>query len=232
MSLNENQKRLYNLHLQTFKRHQNKPFQKRLNFDDFESEKPEDYLWLQKLDNLLTSHPQINQKLYFEAPYRIYEDQDYFNLNYYTSQAGIRAYILLLKEMDDQSPDNDFQIEFIRDSLEFIKQYCIENKIELSKYLQHIESITYVWAVHLAEHKISPFVIIGFKYFNIPVYDYIFSMPEDERNMLIGEFAINFKIYEKRLNESKKAKRLITEGIKIISQKINHCLQSKECLVN
>jgi hypothetical protein len=224
MPLTENQQKLYNLHLQSYKRHQNKPYRIRENFDNFEKEKPEEYSWLQKLDQLFTSHPQLNVKLFFEAPYRLYDDEDYYSLNFYISHAAIKTYTTYLKQLEDQSPDNSFQLEFIKDSLEFIKNYCLEQKINLVQYLEKIEQVTYMWAVHIAEHKISPYAIIGFRYFNIPIYDKIFDMPADERDMLISDLANNYRIYENRLENTKTAKIFVIRGISIISQIINNKL--------
>jgi len=226
MSITENQKRLYNLHLQISRRHQEKPYRLRENFDNFAKEKPEEYLWLQKLDAFLTIHPQINVKLFFTAPYHIYDDQDYFSLNYFVSQSAIKAYTLYLKEIHDQSPDSPFQLEFIKDSLTFLKDYCIEQKIDLLQYLNKMEGITYMWTVHLAEHKISPYIIIGLKYFQLPVHDLIFSIPDDEREMLIADLAKAYLLYTTRLDNSTQAKKLTIEGIKIISQHITKHLQS------
>jgi hypothetical protein len=231
MSITENQKRIYNLHLKISRSSQKKPYRLRENFETFEKEKPEEYLWLQKIDHLFTSHPQINEKLFLSAPYHLYDDEEYFSLNYYTSQAAIKAYTTYLKQISDKSPDSPFQLEFMKDSLEFLKGYCIEHHIDLVQYLKKIEQVTYIWSVHLAEHKISPYVIIGFKYFNIPIYDTIFSIPEDEREMLISELANNYRIYQNRLDNSELAKKFLIAGINIISQGIIKHLQSSTSVV-
>lgn len=231
MDINENQRNIYNLHLQTYRRFQNKPYKLRENFDDFDINKPEEYLWLQKIDQLFRTHPQINKKLFFEAPYRLYEDQTYFSLNYYTSQKAIKSYTLYLKQINEQLPDNEFQLEFMKDSLVYIKKYCIEKKIDLVQYFDMIEQVTYSWAVHLAEHQVSPYVIVCFTFFNIPVYDKIFDMSVDERIMLIPEFADNYSLYKKRLLESNKAKKFLMNGIKLISENINRSLTTTKTVI-
>lgn len=226
MSITEEQKRIYNHHLSTYKRHQNKPYTLRANFDEFEKEKPEEYVCLVKLESFFNNHDHVNRKLYFDAPYRIYEDRDYFDLCYYTSQAAIKCYTLYLKQLNEQSIDAPSQIEFIKDTLTFIKDYCILHRLPLLQYLNFKENLTFTWATHIAEHKTSIYVIQGFDYFNFRIYDHMFEMQPDERELLLENIVENYATYKAKLDSSKLAKKLIIEGLKIIDKSINESLKS------
>jgi len=217
---------IYNLHLSTYKKHQNKPFKYRINFDDFETERAEDNSYLMKLERILNSNPQINWKLYFHAPYEIYNDKEYFSLQFYTTMAAIKTYNLYTKQLNARSPDNDVQLEFIKESLRFIKEFCITHKIGLNNYLTYREFVTLSWATHIAEYKVSPYAILGFEIFGVFVYDILFNMAGDERDLLIEDFVTYFNLYKSNYDKSKIAKVFIRNGLKKINNNINDYLKS------
>lgn len=226
MPVTKEQQKIYNQHLSSYRRHQNKPYTLRENFDDFEKEKPEDYVNLMKLERIFNQHSQLNRRYYFEAPYKIYPDKDYFNLQFYTTMAAIKTYSLYMKQINAASPDSPDQMYYINDSLIFIRNFCIENNITLSQYLAFRKYLALSWATHLADHNISIYVFLGFDYLNLSVYDMFFNMPEDERELLLGDIIENYPIYKDNLNKSKHAKHLVIEGLKGINKYIKNNLKS------
>lgn len=225
MPLTEDQKRIYNHHLSTYKRYQQKPYTLRQKFDEFQEENPEHYNALVKLESFFKNHQQVNRKLFFDAPYEIYEDCDYFDLAYYTTQKAIKCYTVYLKQLNTQSVDTPSQLQFIKDTLSLIKEYCIEHKITLVQYMSFKDGLTFAWASHIASNQTSFYVILGFNYFNFNVFDHMFEMPDDERTMLLGNIVENYLIYKTKLDDSKSAKRLVIEGLKTIEKSINKHLQ-------
>lgn len=222
--LNELQKNLYNMHLATTRSHQNKPFTIRKNFDDFETEKPEDYVNLLKIEQLVKSC-NLNVKNYFKAPYQTYKDVEYFDLQFYTTQKAIKCYTIQINLLKSTLPDEKEQLTFIKDSLIFLKEYCIENNISLGSYFKQESGLSPTWATHLVTYKTSIYLIIGFELLGCNIYDMMHSMHPDDREMYLGNIQENYPKYRKHINESKIAKRLIVEGINkidgIIKEKIN-----------
>jgi hypothetical protein len=225
--LTEFQKQIYNIHLASYKKRQKKPYKLRENFEGFEQEHPEETLTLMRLERFFQNYSGINPKLFFNAPYIVHEDLEYKNLHYYNSQAAIKSYNLYLKLIEAATPDSDFQLEYINDSLKFIRDFCIEHKITLVNYMYFKEGITYSWAVHLAQHKVSFFVILGFCIFNIPIHDHIYDMPEDELDMLLGDLPKNYAQFKDQLETSTKARSYVFNGLRLIEKDINDHLQSK-----
>ena len=217
---------IYNMHMSCYRKRLNKPYKYRTKFEEFETSKPEEYSYMMKLERILNSNPQINWRLYFHAPYEIYKGKEYFNLQFYTTMAAIKPYNLYTKQLNAKLPDNDMQLHFIKDSLKFIKNFCNEQKISLSDYLRYREFVTLSWATHIAECKVSPYVIIGFELFGVFVYDVLFNMAEDERELLIGDFATDFNLYKTNYNNSKIGKTFIIKGLKQINININEYLKT------
>jgi hypothetical protein len=224
--ITENQKRIYNQHLSTYKHHQNKPYTLRENFDEFAEKDAEHYQCLIKLDNFFYNHKYVNRKLFFDAPYVIYEDREFFDLCFYNSQAAIKCYTLYIKQLEEQSPDGKSQLEFISDSLKFIRDYCIERKVHLIDYFKLNDCITSQWGIDFVANNVSIYVLLGFEYFNIPIKDMMIGMPQEERELFFENALNNYALYKEKLGNSKKAKKLVIEGIKAIDKNINENLQS------
>ena len=228
MELSDNQKNIYNLHLSTSRIQRNKPYKIRQNFDGFAEEHPEDYKNLLRIERLFTTCSAVNRKVFFRAPYLLYSDKDYFDLKYFSTQAAIKAYNVLLKEYEEQSPDSSSQIEFIKESLFYIRDYCISNNITLGKYIGNEKNeISPPWAVDIVSNNISIYVLIGFEYFGISIKNLIeYNIPEDEREMFFGNYFKDYLLYQVRLNNSTKAKKLVFEGIKNITKNIEKQLKN------
>lgn len=202
---------LYNTYLYTSRVSRDKPFSPRKDFTKFD---PQDEVLLKRINNLLTKYPHIKAIDYFKAPYQLYPDQDYFDLQYFSSMKGVAAYSLYQKSLRELPPDSDYQLEQIKNSLHFIAKYCIEHKIPVSQYTSAKTGITYDWMKHLKSYQISIYSLMEFS----DVYDKIMHIPEDERELFLGELGKYYLGYKTKYVKSEIAKQLVTEGIKRISK--------------
>jgi len=205
--ISDNLKKIYNTYLVTSRKSRNKPFKLRENFEDFEAKI--EYSVLIKLEHFFRRFPLVNMEAYFKAPYELWQDKDFFALDFYTTPVATRAYTLYKKQLLEQSPDNDANLEHIRQSLMFISKYCVTNKITLEQYFVQQSGVTYDWMKHVRQNLVSPYVVFGFT----GVDDLLYRTPEDEKDLLLGEFADKFYIYKQKYNESKLAKQLVVQGL-------------------
>ena len=85
----------------------------------------------------------------------MYHDDDAFDLKFYTTPKATRMYGLYVKKKDDESPDSEDQIGFIKSSLLFIYQHCKENQIDLDQYLQNKSGDVSMFILHLREKNLQ-----------------------------------------------------------------------------
>ncbi len=209
--MNQLEKNIYNKYLVVTRSKQNKPFTLRKDFHDFEESTS--YSYVHKLSSFFIRFPQIDPQQYFEAPFKIYPDEEYFDLKFYSSQKAIKAYSLYMQQLQDQMPDDPAQLEFIKKSLRFIAAYCNENKIKFLEYINHKQGVTYAWMQHYKKHSISIYSLFGFE----GLQNTINSIPQDEINLLLGNVEDIYR-YMIRYHKSVDAKHLVTEAIKRISK--------------
>ena len=81
---------IYNKYLAISRLMLKKPFKLRKDFKGFENTK--NYLYVQKLANLFNRNPEIDLQLFFEAPFKIYKDESYFDLKFYNSRKALKVY--------------------------------------------------------------------------------------------------------------------------------------------
>jgi len=220
--INENEKRIYNLYLSVSRSSRNKPYSLRKNFDEFE--KDTDYVPLKRVCNFFNKFPQIKPYLYFKAPFVVWGSVEYFPLVFFSSQKAIKSYTIYFKQLQEQSPDSNEQLEFIKESLKFIALFCIKNKIHLNDYPTFKQGSTFSWMKHVKEHNISIYPIFGF----FGVLDIISSIPEDEKELLLSDIAENIVVYKTRFIQSKEAQQLIKDGMQCINKVIENDLNKKD----
>jgi hypothetical protein len=219
--LTEIQKSIYNTHLATSRQNQNKPFTIRKDFENFETQKPEEYSYLLKIEQLIKSC-NLNLKVYFKSPYTIYKDTPYFDLQFYTTQKAIKCYTIYIRLMQNKLPDDKDQLEFIKDSLVFIKDFCIEKNIFLRDYFNFKIGETPAWALHLITYKISIYLLIGLELLNFNIRQFFSELCPDDREMYLGDIDKLYPKYKQNILNSKMAKPLILKGINKIEGLIAH----------
>jgi len=219
--INEKEKDLYNTYLAVSRSTRNKPFSIRKNWDGFESSK--EYLYIKKIYNFLLQFPQIKPQLYFKAPYMLYEDADFIDLQFFCTQKAISAYSTYLRQLQEESPDSKHHIEFIKDSLRFIGMFCIKKNIPLEAYSTYSEATTYTWMKHVKEHNVSIYVMFNFS----DIFNVIRGTPNDELDLLLGSIAVGLAGYKNKYDMSKEARRIVKEGFNRIVPIINKSIRKE-----
>lgn len=232
MPLSEFEKRVYNNFLSSYKKNKKEPFKYRKNFDTFEEDEPEKTVFLRKVSDLLLNYKNINPSLFFDAPYHFFKNGGYFDLKFYSEYKAIKVYLNYLKEIEAMSPDSDVQLRYIVDSLNFIRDYCIEKNISLPMYLDYKDGIIYAWLNHLLTHKISFYVFIGFEKFNSALIDYLYNMPVDEIEYFAKDYIDKYNLYKMKIKDSKIAKNLISTGLDKVKKSLESNLNKQENVVN
>lgn len=184
-SLTDLEKLLYNKHLSTYRRLKNKPFKFKKNFTDIEN--TDKHKHLTRIATLFKKHRELNIDVYFEAPYKLYPDVEYFGLDYYSTLRAVRSYTLYKKTLFLQDPDS--QLEDVKDSLSFITKFCIQQKILLHQYPFFRQTDTFAWLTHYKENKINIYSIMEFS----NVVSSVQTLAEDIQRMFVKDFVEQFK---------------------------------------
>lgn len=216
MTITETQKQIYNLYLRAFRVNNNKPFRAKKNFKDVESD-IETLSHLQKIEKVFKKYPAFFNKTYFDAPYKIYDDdKKYYSLKFYGSQKGITTCIAYYKTLLQSDPGE--QLEHLRDSYKFIAEFCEERNLLLEMYCRECSVSQNDCLMHLKEHKISWYAI-----FSVPgFYELLKSLPVDEFELYYGS-NISLDYLYNRYQSSEVARNYCAE----LKRKISSYLQKK-----
>lgn len=199
---------IYNTYLSVSRGAKNKPWKPRKDFDGFE--KTENGVLCIRLELFFKRFPQINPKEFLLAPYKIYKDEDYFDLNFYLTQKAIKCYTILQKQKVEESPDSKDQIESILQSVKFVAGKLLNDKIDFATYYTRKNGYTYGVITDYAKGNINLYFLLA-----LPGFDAIFdSMPEQDKELYFKSFYKDVVKYKMRLNNSEKAKKLINESFK------------------
>lgn len=216
--ISDETKEYYNMYLAVSRSSRNKPFTLRKNWDNFDG--TEDHLHATRMAKFFQQFPQIKARTFFKAPYELYKDINHIEIKFFTTQKAIGAYTVYMRQMQEESPDSEHHIEFIKNSLRYIGMFCIKNKIPLEKYHTHSGGSTYSWMKHVKEHNISIYVMFYFP----DIFGIIRSTPNDELDLLLGNVAIGLASYKNRYDTSKEARRVIKEGFKRVKGVVDKAL--------
>jgi hypothetical protein len=214
---NTDTKHLYNTYLRISRKKQNKPFKLRSNWDGFEE--TEAYLPLLKLKSFFDRNEIVNIEDFFCAPYEVYQEAAFYDLNFYNTMSAIKVYNIYINKKNSLEPDHDIQIESILRGIKFIKNFCIERKMPLQDYLNYKESSAVInsFIVHLKEKNISIYNLFAFKEF-----DKVFSKVDYKTlKFIFNDFLSKISIYRSKFYGSKKGKSISLQGLKIIDKEIN-----------
>lgn len=216
MCVKELEKRIYKSYLTCLSNNGYKHlFDNALNINSEDKDK------LKKLSAFFKNHSHINIDMFINAPFKVYSNKKDYNLDFFIDPIALKTYFLYLNLLDDQSADSKDNLFFIKKSLLFIQNFCIEKKITLKTYLNYSDSVTYNWCLHLLNNEISIYNILGFSYFGINIYMLINQLPMDEKELFLNQYNDNISNYMTKLNDSKKAKLLLLRGYKKIKKNID-----------
>lgn len=194
--MTELEKRIYNKHMAISRSVRNKAYRLRGNFEGFEDDAK--YPYIKKLAIFFSRYPEVNMDLYFKAPYKLYLDVDYFDLQYFASPRAIKTYTIYKQELDKLSPEQ--HLEDVKNSLNFIGKYCISNKIQFDDYICHNNGgIHPVWIYHLKNSDINIYSLM--EYPNI--LEHINDIPEEELRLFFGKNYQDFFTYKTNYLHSK-----------------------------
>lgn len=215
--ISETQKQIYNFYLRAFRVNNNKPYRIRKKFDDFEKEP--DYVYLVNLENFFKKYPHLLKFDFFDAPYKIYDkERKFYDLKYYSSYKGLTSCVAYYKQLLQTKPDE--QLDFIKESLKFITEFCLEKKILLSQYIYYKTIVQNDFLKHIKEHRVCWYLIFGLKY----ALDILHKMEADEFELYFGTDIDLSSMYDQYIN-SKEAKPLIGKGLKKIEEFVSKKLK-------
>ena len=158
LELSQFEEHIYNTYLKTQRQQSNKPYKIRKDFKSLEDHKK---VLLKKLSNFFNKFKHIDVEKFFKAPFFVYKDETYFDLQYYTSLKAIKSYTLFQSQQATLDPDTDEQLTNIQHSLLFLNEYCYTNKILLKDYIATTNSAQPVFLIHIKEHKINFYTLFG-----------------------------------------------------------------------
>jgi hypothetical protein len=170
------QKRIYNSHLAISRKMRDKPFRIRKDFSDLDQSKLDH---LASLERFFNSYQNIKIDDYFSSPYVIFEDDDYFDLEFFLTSKAKKAYSQYMKKIEMDDPDSESSLKRLADSLKFVKNFCKEKGLTLEEYPLYIESSLPNMIEHLKNHHINMYCLHALGVSSIEVenriLDFIFS---------------------------------------------------------
>jgi len=203
---------IYNTYLSVSRGHQNKPWKARKDFEGFD--KTPDGILCVRLDMFFKRFPQINVKDFLLAPYVIYKDEEHFPLNFYLTQKAIACYSLLQSQRAEELPDTDGHVKHILESLKYLATTCINEKITLKQYSSLKTGYTWRCLEDYRNKQINLYVLLS-----LPGFDTMFnSMQAQDKEIYLKTAANDIVKFKMRLNNSDKAKKIITEAFKRINE--------------
>lgn len=165
-----------------------KPFKIKKDFSNLEEEK---VVALQKLSRLFNNYPNLIQEDFFMAPHKLYPDESYYPLEFYTKPKAIKCYTQYRKQLEIQDPDSPDSLRRLAESLKFVVKYCVENDLQLSDYEVNIEKSMPCFVQHLKDHKINYYTL----------HSLTFKKPQIESRILDFIFPDFYEVFQKTKNK-------------------------------
>jgi hypothetical protein len=210
--ISEFEKQIYNNHLVVSRKVKNEPFKIRKDFSNLEEDK---VISLQKLSKLFNSYPNLIQEDFFMAPHKIYPDESYYPLEFYTKPKAIKCYTDYVKQLEIQDPDSPDSLRRLAESLKFVSRYCIENNLQFSEYEINIEGTMPCFVEHLKSHKINYYTL----------HALTFKKPQIESRILdfiFPDFYLVFQQTKNKFFSSSKMKEFAKRATIKLENKINN----------
>jgi hypothetical protein len=202
------EKQIYNTYLSTYKKAQGKPFTYRKKFDDIDESTA---FLLKKLAIFFNNYKAVKLADFFQAPYKIYNEQ-FFDLSFYISPKATKAYTLYQKKIQTENPDNSEILEFTANSLKFIKNFCNSKNINVKDYLNYADGSTPFYMKHLQEHNVNFYSLFGYNDF----HKRFKSIGYELSRFMLGDITDSVDTMYNNFVKSTKNKVLVREGLKKI----------------
>lgn len=210
--LSEIQKNIYNSFLKVTRTVKNKPFRYRKNFESIDSTTE---VILKKLERLFASHSSISYDTFFTAPYKVYNDQEFFDLQFFVTQKAIKCYTTYVKQREIENPDSESAINMSKAACSFIYKFCKSSEITLDKYKNSVEGNIPLPILHLKEHKINYYTLHALYIKNLisPDMKSIFTL-------MFDNFFNTYSATQQKFIKSVRHKSTIRTALKLIEEKL------------
>lgn len=208
--ISEFEKQIYNNHLVASRKANGKPFKLKKDFCNLEEDK---IISLQKLSKFFNNYSNIIQEDFFIAPHKIYQDDAYYSLDFYTTPKAIKCYTQYVKQLEIQDPDSPDSLRRLAESLKFVSRYCVENNLYLDAYELYTEGTMPCFVQHLKDHKINYYTL----------HALTFKKPQIESRILDFIFPDFYLVFQKTKNKffaSSKMKEFAKQAKMIIENKL------------
>ena len=192
------------------------PYQPR---KDFSNISPTIIVQLRKLNSFFCQFPHITVEDFFGAPRELHPDENCPPLQFFITRPAIRAYSLVMKKREDNSPEK--QLDKIKDSFHFIAMFCLKNHIQLDQYLNHKTKSMPTWMQHYREHHVNPYALL-----ELGNIDRFRTMNEEELVFWSGDFFDKIDTYKTRYFTSDRTKALVKEAVRKIKEFLKKELQT------
>ena len=200
--ITEFEKQIYNNHLVASRKAKNEPFKIKKDFSKLDENQ---IMHLQKLSRLFTNYSNLIQEDFFMAPHKIYPDDEYYPLEFFTKPKAIKCYSDYVKQLELQNPDHSDSLKRLAESLKFVSKYCIEKNLLLSDYELNIEGTMPCFVQHLKDHKINYYTL----------HALTFQKPQIESRILdfiFPDFYLVFQQTKNKFYSSKKMKEFAKQA--------------------
>lgn len=218
--LTQLEKLLYNKHLAVSRKLKNKPFKLKQNFSDvLETDK---HKFLKRISTLFIKHKEIDPDIFFSAPYKLYPDVEYFDLEYFSTMRAVKCYTMYKKQILLEDPDS--QLESVKSSLQFIAKFCIDNNMYFHQYPYHRTSDVFTWMKHYKENKINIYSMMEFT----NIFSSVVSLAEDVQKFFVGQFVEQFKELFTKYKNSSHLKPFIKKTLPLLDNFVEKQLTLKK----
>ena len=205
---------IYNTYLRNSRVKRNLPFKKKIDFSGI-ADDPK-YVTLLKLENFFKRNPYINLNDFFEAPYELYRDEKYFDLDFFITQKAVKVYNIFEKKKILLDPDSDLQRSSVISGLEFIYNFCKQNSLQLEQYMEHKTNAISTVFIHLKEKNISIYNCLAFPDFQSTINQHNYEMLE----FMLGDIISKISFFRTKFYNSNKCIKISLGGLKILKEKL------------
>jgi hypothetical protein len=200
IQLSDSEKTIYNLYLKHSRKGQG--YRLRKDFSDLDQDICTS---VAKITKFLKAYSHIDWNEFFESYGELHPNEKYPNINFFTSRLAIKNYSLYKKQKESRDPEKQF--DEIKSSMRFIGLFCIENEIELKKYLFHKTGYMYSWLNHYREHRINPYALMELG----DIVSILDSIENDVKLLFASNLDKNLIAFKTRYQNSNKTKNYVKE---------------------
>jgi hypothetical protein len=207
-TLSNFEKSIFNCHLATTRSQMGKPFKLRKNFKSLDDSA---VFYLHRLQLFFNKFPEVNMREYFLAPYIVHKDTAYYDLAFYASPKAIKTWSLFQKQK--LLEDMDTQLDSVKESFGFIGDFCLENNLTWSNYIDMDKDIP-LWLIHTKEGRVAPYAL-----FAIPnIAEKIQNLGSELAELYLGDFGLDIYNQKLRFMKTSKLKAYIEKIIPKLTQ--------------